>query len=496
MSISEHSSKSGNFPASPTGTGHAAASGDPTAGAPASTGTFLIVEDEDDLRSMVADELTSLGHQVIPVGSLGEAAKALEEHTIDIVVLDLSLPDGSGLDLMASISSSASEPSVLVVTGDTSADTAVTALKSGATDFISKPFDLDAFINRTLNALSLRLGRDAKDLQRRAENLQHRVTSGLRLPSQAMSELFEKIGRVAARDGATVLLTGETGVGKEVVARMIHELSPRAGESFVAVNCANLDRTLLQSELFGHEKGAFTGATERRKGLFELASSGTLFLDELGEIPLDVQAAFLRVLETRKFRRLGGTAEIQTRARIVAATNKDLGKMAQDGTFREDLLYRLNVMEFRIPPLRERVEDIPVLARHFCKTVGRSMGVSAELDQSSLAALASHSWPGNIRELRNVIERTLIVAGDGVIGSSALEMGHAGRAAPSAPMRAAASATPSTPPSETDDLKLDTMIQAHIQRVLTLTDGNKSRAADLLGIARNTLLRRLNSADE
>ena len=464
--------------------------------APSAIGTFLVVDDEDGLREMIAEELALAGHRVIAVGTLAAALKTLETESIDVVTLDLSLPDGSGLDLLKVTSDSVSEPSVLVVTGDTSADTAVQALKGGAVDFISKPFDLDAFINRAGNALNLRLGRDAKALQQRTEQLRSNLSSGLRLPSPVMSTLMDKLSRVAARDGATVLLTGETGVGKEVIARMVHELSPRASEQFVAVNCANLDRNLLQSELFGHEKGAFTGASERRKGLFELASSGTLFLDELGEIPLETQAAFLRVLETRKFRRVGGSTEIQTRTRVVAATNKDLEQMARDGEFREDLLYRLNVVEFRIPPLRERLEDVPVLAQHFCKTIGRSMGVKAEFTKDALDSMMGHSWRGNIRELRNMVERTLIVCGDGPIGSADLELRHSGEVPGSSitqqTSNQSAPSLDSEPLTPDGDLTLEAAVQKHIQRVLDLTGGNKSRAADLLGIARNTLLRRMN----
>ncbi len=298
-----------------------------------------------------------------------------------------------------------------------------------------------------------------------------------------MYELYEQLARVAKQRDMPVLVTGETGVGKEHVCRMIHDCSPRSGEPLVVVNCAELDRNLLRSELFGHERGAFTGCSERHRGLFEMARRGTLLLDEVSEMPNDVQAFFLRVLETGQFRRLGGTAEVDTDVRIVAATNRNLERRVSQKLFREDLLYRINNIELRVPPLRERADDVRDLAETFCSRIAAAQRITAYLTEEAHASLLLYEWPGNVRELKSVIERTVIIHGPGRITAGDLRM----RPRPDSGQLPEAVRGM----DRLNILKLAQIERGHICQTLDICGGNRTRAAKLLGVARSTLVRKL-----
>lgn len=443
----------------------------------------LLVEDEAPIATMVTDFLECENCAVTTARSLREARRHLEGGEVEVVLLDLTLPDGSGLDLLDFTSNQPCGPSVLVVTGNTSVSTAVEAVRRGAYDYLTKPFDVDTLSQRMRNAVDHYDTRTKRLLDGRMRDLEEQASDAVLLASEQMLAIREQVVKVARHGDMPVLVSGATGVGKEHVCRLIHELSPRSKEPFVAVNCATLEKSFLRSELFGHERGAFTGAHERRRGLFELASHGTLLLDEVSEMPPDVQAAFLRVLETRSFRRLGGSAEIKTRVRIVAATNKNLEDRLRKGEFREDLLFRLNTMEIHVPLLRERPEDIRQLADHFCARMARSSGLDCELTQGAHEVLARYPWPGNIRELKNVIERTVVVTNGGPIAARDLELRSRGGSSLSPAMTG-----PHDPASFPTLAEVE---KVHIKRALELCRGNRTRAAKLLGVARSTLIRRL-----
>jgi DNA-binding NtrC family response regulator len=313
--------------------------------------------------------------------------------------------------------------------------------------------------------------------------------------SPAMARLYEEVRRMAAHD-LPVLVRGETGVGKEHVSRLLHELSPRASQPFVAINCGELERHLLRSELFGHEKGAFTGADTLHRGLFELGGEGTLMLDEVAEMPMDAQASLLRVLESGRFRRVGGSAELRSRVRIVAATNKDLRQRVREGQFREDLYFRLVAVELRVPSLRERPEDIPLLAADFVHRAAVRLGEDAYLAEGALARLAAYHWPGNVRELRNVVERSVLIHGGGKLEAGQIALGPDPVSAQDGPLPEslpadAVAGEEQTGFSSTEALTLEEVEKQHVRRVLASVEGNRSRAARLLGIARSTLLRKL-----
>ncbi len=447
---------------------------------------ILIVEDMDVLAQPIVQAFEKEGCVVSYAKSLAAARRTLEQREIELILLDLQLPDGSGMDLLSELAPPPQGPTVVVLTGDSSMSTAVEVVRRGAYDYLPKPFNLRTVLHRASNALRHRSALTGQVVRDRLRDLEEQSGELVTLQSPAMRELDERIRKIAPRGSMPVLVVGETGVGKEHLCQLIHNLSLRAKETFIAVNCANLDRNLLRSELFGHERGAFTGATERRRGLFELASHGTLLLDEVGEMPLDVQAALLRVLETGTFRRLGGTVVIRTDARVVAATNKNLEEMVANGHFRQDLLYRLNAMEVNVPPLRDRPEDIRDLAEHFCQRIAHTQGISAYLTEDAYAALMRYRWPGNIRELRNVIERTVVTGAGGAISEHDLEL-HL-RARPTLP---AETETPALADNGGDFPTLAELERRHMLRALEICHGNRSQAARLLDVSRSTLVRKL-----
>jgi DNA-binding NtrC family response regulator len=404
------------------------------------------------------------------------------------MLLDLSLPDGSGLSLLDAFRDDVMAPVVLVLTGDLALETAVTAVRRGAYDYLVKPFSLSVISQHIHQALEYRKANQEKTVAIRLGKPMGNSTKAIKPVSKVMIQLLEKANKIARHDKIPVLITGETGVGKEFICRYIHEISPRAGEPFVAINCAELDRGLLRSELFGHERGSFTGASERHAGLFEQASQGTLLLDEIGEMPPDIQAAFLRVLENGTFRRIGGSVEQRTNARIIAATNRDLHQLAEEDKFRLDFLYRLNTVELVIPPLRERPEDIRHLAHHYVGRLADEFGVRAHITEEAMGALLTYPWPGNIRELRSVLERSLLLKGGGALTRSDLNWSSAQQDV----VRVVA-------PKVVDPQHFPSLAEVeaeHIHHAMVHTKNNTSRAARLLGISRSTLIRKLHALRE
>jgi len=435
----------------------------------------LVVDDEEIVRESLSGWLRKDGHDTLAAPDGRAALEALRAEPWDVVLLDLKMPGMDGLQVLEEARRERAGSVFVVMTAYATVDTAVSAMKLGAYDYLVKPFDpeeLSAIVRRI--ATQRALVRENESL-RRALKLEYGFHD-LASKSASMERVFE-LARAAARSSSTILVLGESGSGKEVLARAIHAESPRAAGPFVAVSCAALTETLLESELFGHEKGAFTGAIARRKGKFELAQGGTLFLDEVGDVSPKLQLDLLRVLEERRFQRVGGTGTLEADARVVAATNRDLGKAVADGSFREDLFYRLNVIPITLPPLRERREDIPFLVQHFLDRFSKDLqrgltGVSPE----AMSELLCHPWPGNVRQLRNVLERGAVVAQGNVI-----QLADLGLTQPDA-VRG---------PSLEDPLSLEEVEKRHVADVLSWAGGNVTHAARVLGIDRMTLYNKI-----
>jgi two-component system, NtrC family, response regulator AtoC len=449
---------------------------------------LLLVDDEGAFRRAIADFLEGAGFDVTQASSVAEAIERLERYAYDIVLTDLRLPDGEGTAVLQAARSLYPDIVVLVVTGHGSIRAAVDAIRQGAADFVTKPFQLDE--------LQLALDRALERRRLEAENtyLRQQLRDRYRLDqlvgrSPGMQELFSVIETVAATT-STILVTGETGTGKELVARAIHTLSPRAQERFVALHCGAIPEALLEAELFGHVRGAFTGAVANRPGRFELAHRGTLFLDEIGTMAASLQTRLLRALQEREVERLGEGRPIRVDVRVVAATNANLEAMVADGTFREDLYYRLNVIPLRLPPLRERREDIPLLVRHFLARLGEQAvpprrGVV--FSQEAMRRLMAFDWPGNIRQLENSVERALALSpGRTQIDVSVLPPDVRGQDGEK-------QAVPVALPDEGFDLEqqMARLEGGFIRQALVRTEGNRSRAADLLGVKRTTLVEKV-----
>ncbi|MFN3413307.1 MAG: sigma-54-dependent transcriptional regulator, partial [Thermoanaerobaculum sp.] len=432
----------------------------------------LLIEDEQLLRWSVARWLEQAGFAVHQAGSIAEARDHLRQHRPDIVLLDLSLPDGFGLNLIEHEGENLRESEIIVVTASGSVEDAVRAMKMGAFDFLTKPVSQQALLEVVHKACAWRRNyRDAEGFRRMTEA---KVKGPLIAHSPAMLQLLEQAKQVAAAP-TTVLIHGETGVGKEVLARFIHAHSPRARGSLQAINCAAIPEQLVESELFGYEKGAFTDARESRKGIFELADGGTVILDEVAEIPLALQSKLLRFLEERTLRRLGGTREIRVDVRVIAITNRDLEAMVAEGKFRADLFYRLNVFPLWVPPLRQRPEDILPLAHHFLQVFAKPLGKRfSHFAPQVEAALLQHSWPGNVRELRNLMERTALLEEGGVVAGRALSGGEV-------------EAEPAAQKPTAELVPLDELEFRAIVNAMRASKGNQSEAARLLRISRDQL---------
>ncbi len=443
---------------------------------PSAPRTVLVVDDEEGVRSFLSRALERRGWQVETAGSAEDGAVIVERGPVDLVILDVSLPGRSGLDWLRELAEGAFPGEVILMTAFADMNTAIDALRAGASDFILKPFRIEQMANAIDRCVErANLARD-NYLLRRQLGLPESggtMTGDIVGQSAAMERLRALLRRVAPTP-STVLIQGESGVGKELVARSLHRLSPRANRPFVAVNCAAISAELIEAELFGHVRGAFTGAKDSRKGLFVYANGGTLFLDEISEFPLALQSKLLRVLEDRRIRPVGGEQEIPVDVRVVAATNRDLKAEVGQGAFRRDLYYRLEVMTLNVPPLRQRLDDVPELAALFMAALSAQLGVEPlALEPEALRRMQGYGWPGNVRELRNFVERSLL------FGELPLEeLGLPGCSDPAC----------SPPPGES--LLLADVEKAHILSVLARCDGNRARAAELLGVSRKTLDRK------
>jgi two-component system response regulator AtoC len=369
------------------------------------SGTILIVEDEENQRVFLTDLLTRRGYETIAAATMKEAHEVIDQGRADIILLDMQLPDGYGPSLLKETANLPIRPPIILITGFGDIASAVDAMKNGAFDFLQKPVDTDQLENSIGRALEIVAMRRELNHLRKAQQQDLDFIIG----SSTKMQMLVEGARRAAEASTSVLITGETGTGKEVLARAIHKMGPRAEKAFVDINCAAIQSTVLESELFGYEAGAFTGADKRKPGLMETADGGILFLDEISSMPVDMQAKLLRAIEEQAFRRVGGNNLIKVDVQILAASNRSLKKMMDEGTFREDLYYRLTVLNLHIPPLRERKEDIPDLVGLFIRRNNQRMGKNVEdVSTPAMDALMKRNWPGNIRELRNVIENAMI----------------------------------------------------------------------------------------
>lgn len=377
----------------------------------------LIVDDEENARLNIGEFLSGQGYEVIGAASLSEARERLGKEEGDVVLLDVVLPDGYGPSLLYELSHLQNRPPIIMITAYADIEMAVDAMKNGAHDFLTKPIQFSQLEK------SLQRAADIVRMRRELDHLRASQSLGLDFvpgESQEMQILLKQAQR-AANASVSVLITGETGTGKEILARFIHQQGPRAGKPFVAINCAAIQPTMLESELFGYEAGAFTGADKKKHGLMEIADGGLLFLDEISSMPLDTQAKVLRALEERAFRRVGGTTVVKVDVQILAASNKNLKTMMTEGQFREDLYYRLKVVDLHLPPLRERKTDIPALVGFFVRHYNMQMGMNVSgVSAQAIQALVGYDWPGNIRELRNVIERAMLFCDEEIIEISHL----------------------------------------------------------------------------
>jgi two-component system nitrogen regulation response regulator GlnG len=459
---------------------------------------ILVADDEDSLRWVLEKGLRQAGYEVTPAKDGESALRAFEAEPFDLVFLDVRMPGLDGLTVLARLRELRSDATVVVMTAHGTMETAIQAMQRGAYDYLAKPFDLDEVLLLCERALTAR--RLTQEVSRLRTGLADvREFSALIGRHPRMQEVYKTIGRIAGTD-VTVLLRGESGTGKELVARAIHHYSRRSGRPFVAVSCAAIPATLLESEMFGHERGAFTDARERRLGKFELAHGGTLYLDEIGDMPLELQAKLLRALQERTIERLGGQEAIRIDVRVLAATNRDLEALMREGKFREDLFYRLNVVMLNLPPLRERRRDIPLLVDHFLAKYAEDLGERIVAPEA-LDRLVGHDWPGNVRELENVVQRAMVMATDGVILPEHLPIG---------PVSAAASVAVDATLEEIIERKLMECVRGLdrnranlydlviglvekplLRAVLRETGGNQVRAAQILGINRNTLRKKL-----
>ena len=445
--------------------------------------TILIVDDEPGVRSALVGVLSDEGYEVEAVDSGEACLDRLARGTVDVVVLDVWLPGMDGLSTLARMRERQIDTQVVVISGHGNIESAVRAIKMGAFDFVEKPLSLEKTVLVVRNALrQRRLEAENRALRARVDRPHVMVGD-----SYAMQQLREQVEMAAPTNGR-VLIMGENGTGKELVARTIHEHSRRRTGPFVEVNCAAIPEELIESELFGHVKGAFTGAVADRRGKFELAHGGTIFLDEIGDMSLKAQAKVLRVLQEQTMEAVGGVQRIRVDARVVAATNKDLPSEIRAGRFREDLYFRLNVIPIFVPPLRDRQEDIPLLANHFMAMLAQEYGRRPKIfEPDALVRLQRYAWPGNVRELRNLVERLIIMVAGERIRAGDLSFLDAGLGAPVPAQQAA--------PDDVRPLHeaRDSFERDYILRVLAAQQGNISRTADVLGVERSNLYRKMRS---
>jgi DNA-binding NtrC family response regulator len=446
--------------------------------------SVLVVEDEDVFRRSLSKYLQKAGYAVLEAETGERALELLDERAVETVLLDLKLPGMDGLQVLQEIKSREATAAVIMMTAFGDIKPAVEAIKLGAYDYVKKPFDPDDILRLLENALAVYSLRRELSASRESQSERFKYVVSENPKMRRVMALVERLGRTP---NTQVLIVGETGTGKEVIAREIHARSERSSGPFVAVNCSALAENLLESELFGHTKGAFTGALKEKRGLFEYADGGTLFLDEIGDLQLSLQPKILRAVEEKSVRRIGGLEDIAVDVRIVAATNRDLRSMVGDALFREDLFYRLNVFTIYVPPLRERPEDILPLARHFLGVFGAEFKKNAvAFSPAAEGVLCAYGWPGNVRELRGVVERAVILTEGVEVLPSAIATsrpgGHGG--------------DDDGGLAEAGDLSLDDVERRHILDVLAAAKGNRSRAAKILNISRTTLWTKLRKYEE
>lgn len=442
--------------------------------------SILLVDDDSAFRHVMSGELRRLGYEVATAASAEEALESLAHQSAQIVLLDLRLPGMDGLAALKAVRAHHPGTEVIMLTGHGSIDTAIESIRVGAFDYVTKPCPLDEIQIRVQRALEQRALRERANLLERAL-LPAGEAPSLVGDSPEFRRMLHLVGLVGPSD-STVLITGETGSGKERIAKLLHARSPRAARPFVVVDCAALQESLLQSELFGHERGSFTGADKAKPGLFEVAHTGTIFLDEIGEISPSTQVNLLRVLDTSAFRHVGGTREIRVDVRVLAATNRDLRAMVNKGLFREDLFYRLTTIAIEVPPLRKRGSDIELLARHFVAKLNDRYGTEKTLGESALLALRRHSWPGNVRELLHSVEAAAVVCEGAEILAEHL------------PPQVSAGLACSPEPPVAGDGRLPTLVELevlHIRRALEASGGHRGNAARTLGISERNLYRKL-----
>ncbi len=444
-------------------------------------GTILVIDDERGIRALCRDVLSRAGHrvEVAETGSAGLAKAAATQ--FDLIFCDINLPDMNGLEVLEGLFEMESPPTTILITAFPSVETAVRGMKLGARDYVTKPF--------TPDELRMVCNRALKEDALHGENVElRRELANLIGKSASMSRLRATIAKVAGSD-ATVLITGDSGTGKELVARALHYEGQRVGKPFVPVNCGALVGSLLESELFGHVKGAFSGADNAKLGLFVAAGDGTIFLDEIGELPLELQPKLLRVLQDGEVKPVGGVESTRVDVRVIAATNRDLAQAVTDGSFREDLYYRLNVITIDVPPLRERRDDIPLLAEYFAEKVARRTGRgSIPISSEAMEWLSRQPWPGNVRQLENAVERAVVLA-----GGPGLEVADFETRATPAPGANAPESEKEVGPDEL--ISLDELERIHILRVLRACSGQKTKASAILGINRTTLWKKLRQYD-
>lgn len=441
--------------------------------------TILVVDDEESICQSLKGILVDEGYEVLTAGSGEESLKIIEEELPNLVLLDIWLPGIDGIEVLKIIKSDYPHVQVVMMSGHGTIETAVKATKLGAFDFIEKPLSLDKVVLIVNHALDMVRLEDENRLLRQKFAQDYELTGS----SKPIRELKELI-RIVAQTNAWILIMGENGTGKELVARSIHKQSNRLRKPFIEVNCAAIPEELIESELFGHEKGAFTGATEKKRGKFELANEGTIFLDEVADMSLKAQAKILRILQEKKIERVGGAKVIETDVRVLAATNKDLEREMEEERFRQDLYYRLNVIPLRIPPLRERKEDIPLLANHFLKEISLKEGTREKtITDDALAILMDHDWPGNVRELKNIVDRLVIMTPSDVISTGDIPLFM----------------------KESQKVKVDSSFLSYssfktakvefekefIARKLQENNGNVSKTAELIGLERSNLHRKI-----
>jgi DNA-binding NtrC family response regulator len=430
---------------------------------------ILIADDEKNIRELLRDELAAILMNVVAVNSGPAALAELEKNDYDILLLDLTMPGMDGIEVLKKLKVLDAATEVLILTANATVQTAVEAMKLGAYDYLLKPFKIEELLPIIEKAFEKKKLRTENLLLKTQVKKQSEVST-LIVESQIMRDVIERSKKVALSD-FPVLITGESGSGKELIARIIHNASSRAERSYVVINCGALPETMIESELFGYEKGAFTGAQAKKPGLLEIAHEGTLFLDEIGDMPLPLQVKLLRVIETGNFYRLGGTREQQVNVRIISATNKNLKAGIEKETFREDLYYRISALTVHVPPLRERREDIIPLIEH-CRRSNPAFQ-KKQFSDDALAILSRHDWPGNVRELQNVVHHILLLSNHDRIGPADLPGDLGGQ-------------------SGSGSMRLDDLEQEHILRILKQSGGDRTKAATVLGIHPRTLLRKLN----